>query len=133
MGPTDDSFDLNLAAATLRSNSSDVRILMKALTSELSSTLGERLQVEHAGGRFRKSEAMSRVLISMGNETFDAVIDGPELRCVVAHSSGGIRIRSEAVGVDEWIVRLLGALQAEAQHSESARQALENIVIGGNQ
>ena len=133
MGPTDDSFDLNLAAATLRSNSTDVRILMKALTSELSSTLGERLQVEHAGGRFRKSDAISRVLISMGNESFDAVIDGPELRCVVAHSSGGIRIRSEAVGVDEWIVRLLGALQAEAAHSESARQALENIVIGGNQ
>ena len=133
MGPTDDSFDLNLAAATLRSNSTDVRILMKALTSELSSTLGERLQVEHAGGRFRKSDAISRVLISMGNESFDAVIDGPELRCVVAHSSGGIRIRSEAVGVDEWIVRLLGALQAEAAHSESARRALENIVIGGNQ
>ena len=133
MGPADDSFDLNLAAATLRSNSTDVRILMKALTSELASTLGDRLQVEHAGGRFRKSDAISRVVIAMGNESFDAVIEGPELRCVVAHSSGGIRIRSESVGVDEWIVRLLGALQAEAAHSESARQALENIVIGGNQ
>ena len=133
MGPMDDSFDLNLAAATLRSNSTDVRILLKALTSELSSTLGDRLQVEHAGGRFHKSDAVARVLIAMGNETFDATIEGPQLRCVVAHSSGGIRIRSEAVGVDEWIVRLLGALQAEAAHSESARQALENIVIGGHQ
>ena len=133
MGPTDDSFDLNLAAATLRSNSTDVRILLKALTSGLSSTLGERLRVEYAGGRFRKSDAIARVLIAMGNETFEAVIEGPQLRCVVAHSSGGIRIRSEAVGVDEWIVRLLGALQVEAEHSESARQALENIVIGGHQ
>jgi hypothetical protein len=69
----------------------------------------------------------------MGNETFEAVIEGPVLRCSVAHSSGGIRIRSETVGVDEWIVRLLGALKVEAAHSESARQALENIVIGGNQ
>ena len=133
MGVTDDSFDLNLAAATLRSNSTDVRILLKALISELSSTLGERLRVEHAGGRFRKSDAVARVLIAMGNESFEAAIEGPELHCVVAHSSGGIRIRSEAVGVDEWIVRLLGALQVEAAHSESARQALENIVIGGHQ
>ena len=133
MGAADESFDLNLAAATLRSNSTDVHILMRALTSELSSTLGERMRVEHAGGRFRKSDAIARVAITMGNESFDAVIDGPELRCLVAHSSGGIRIRSETVGVDEWIVRLLGAVQVEAQHSESARQALENIVIGGNQ
>jgi hypothetical protein len=131
MGREDDSFDLNLAAATLRSNNTDVHILLTALASELSSTLGNRLQVEHAGGRFHKSDAIARLLIAMGNETFEAVIDGPELRCTVGHSSGGIRIRSETVGVDEWIVRLLGALQSEAAHSESARQALENIVIGG--
>jgi hypothetical protein len=133
MGLADDSFDLTLAAATLRSNSTDVHILLKALSSELSGTLGERLQVEHAGGRFHKSDVISRVFISMGNETFEAAIEGPVLRCSVGHSSGGIRIRSETVDVDEWIVRLLGALQLEAAHSESARQALENIVIGGNQ
>jgi hypothetical protein len=133
MGLEDESFDLNLAAATLQSNSTDVHILLKALSTELSSTLGERLRVERAGGRFHKSDAISRLLIAMGNETFEAVIEGPVLRCSVAHSSGGIRIRSETVGVDEWIVRLLGALKAEAAYSESARQALENIVIGGNQ
>ncbi len=133
MGLADDSFDLNLAAATLRSNSTDVHILLKALSSELSGSLGERLQVEHAGGRFRKSDVIARVIIAMGSETFEAVTDGPVLRCSVGHSSGGIRIRSETVDVDQWIVRLLGALQLEAAHSESARQALENIVIGGNQ
>ena len=133
MGPTDDSFDLNLAAATLRSNSTDVHVLLKVLSSELSSTLGARLQVEHAGGRFHKSDAIARLFIAMGNETFEAAVDGPELRCSVAHSSGGIRIRSETVVVDEWIARLLGALQREAAHTESARQALEHIVIGGMQ
>ncbi|MBW4030016.1 MAG: hypothetical protein HIU57_04960 [Acidobacteria bacterium] len=129
----DDSFDLNLAAATLRSNSGDVRILLKALSAELASTLGERLRVEYAGGRFRKSDVIARVTIAMGNETFEAAIEGPALRCSVGHSSGGIRIRSEALGVDEWIVRLLEALRSEAAHSESARRALENIVIGGPQ
>jgi hypothetical protein len=69
----------------------------------------------------------------MGNDTFEAVIEGPVLRCSVGHSSGGIRIRSETVEMNEWIVRLLGALQSEAAHSESARLALEHIVIGGIQ
>jgi hypothetical protein len=31
------------------------------------------------------------------------------------------------------MAKLLGALQTEAAHSQTARLALENIVIGGNQ
>jgi hypothetical protein len=51
---------------------------------------------------------------------------------VIGHSSGGIRIRSEAVDVDGWLARLLAALEAEAAHSQAVRLALETIVIGGN-
>jgi thiamine phosphate synthase YjbQ (UPF0047 family) len=61
-----------------------------------------------------------------------AQVDGGSVRCSVAHSSGGIRIRSEAVDLDSWLKRLLNALQQEAAHSEGARQALERIVIGGS-
>lgn len=131
MGPTDDSYDLTLAASTLRANTSDVHVLLKALSSELAESLGPRLRLEYAGGRFRKSDVIAALHISMGNDSFDAVVEGPVLRCSVGHSSGGIRIRSENVEMDEWIVRLLGALQTEAAHSESARLALEHIVIGG--
>lgn len=129
----DDSYDFALAAASLRANSTDTPALLKALCAQLSDTLGERLHVDRAGGRFRKSEAIAAVRIAMGSETFDATVDGPNLRCAVGHSSGGIRIRSETVDTDEWIVRLLGALRAEATHSDSARRALEHIIIGGFQ
>lgn len=132
MGPLDDSYDLALAASSLRSNSSDVHALLKALCAELSDTLGERLHVERAGGRLHKSEAIASVHVTLGPDAFDAVIEGSSLRCSVGHSSGGIRIRSETVDTEEWLVRLLGALKVEAAHSESARQALENIVIGGH-
>jgi hypothetical protein len=133
MGLADDSYDLTLAAAALRSNSADMNALLKALCLQLSDTLGERMHVEHAGGRFRKSEAISSVRIAMGNDIFEATVEGPLLRCTIGHSSGGIRIRNETVDTDQWILRLLGALQIEAAHSESARQALEHIVIGGSQ
>jgi hypothetical protein len=129
----DDSYDLSLAAAALRSNSSDVHLLIKALCDELSDTLGTRLRIERGGGRFRKSDTIASVQINMANDQFEAVIDGSNLRCTVGHVSGGIRIRSEAVDMDQWIVRLLQALKAEAAHSDAARQALENIVIGGHQ
>lgn len=127
-----DSYDLSLAAATLRSNSSDVHILLKALCDELADSLGDRLHIQRAGGRLHKSDAIASVQIAIGGNQYEAAVDGAALRCTVGHISGGIRIRSESVGVDQWLVKLLEALKDEATHSESARQALENIVIGGH-
>ena len=65
-------------------------------------------------------------------DQFDAEVDGTALRCTIGHSSGGIRIRSEKVSVDEWLARLLAALKAEAATSQAVRLALESMVIGGN-
>jgi hypothetical protein len=131
MTQRDDSFDLSLAAATLRANSTDVRLLLKALCDELAPALGTRLRIERSSGRLRKPSTLTSAQITMANDVFEAVLDGATVRCTVAHVSGGIRIRSEVVEMDEWIVRLLGALQGEATHSDAARQALEHIVIGG--
>lgn len=133
MSLSDDSDELQLAASSLRSNSSDVHILLKALCDELYDSLGDRLRIERAGGRFHKSDAISSVSIALAGSQFDAAVEGAALECHVGHVSGGIRIRSESVDVDQWILRLLHALKEEAAHSESARQALENIVIGGHQ
>ncbi len=131
-GP-DDSYDLALAAASLRSSTSDVHVLLKALSDQLADTLGNRLRVQRAGTRFKKSDVITSVQIVMSNDHFEAVVEGSTLRCVIAHVSGGIRIRSESVDMDQWITRLLVALRDEAAHSDAARQALENIVIGGHQ
>jgi len=127
-----DSLDLELAAAQLRADSADVGILLKVLVAQLSDALGSRLQVQRAGGRFRKSDEIRSLRIAMGDDQFEAEVDGPTLRCTIGHTSGGIRIRSEKVDVDAWLDRLLAVLQAEAEHSQAVRLALENIVIGGN-
>ena len=124
--------DLELAAAQLRADSSDVSVLVKVLVDQLSDALGPRLEVQRAGGRFRRSEAIRSLRITMDDDQFDAEVDGPVLRCTVGHSSGGIRIRSERVEMDAWLHRLLTRLRAEADHSQAVRLALENIVIGGN-
>jgi hypothetical protein len=128
----DDSMDLELAAASLRADGTDVRILVKVLADQLADALGSRLEVQQSGGRFRKSGEIRSIRISIDDDQFEAEVDGDTLRCTIGHSSGGIRIRSEKVSVDIWIARLLGVLKAEAAHSESVRRALETIVIGGN-
>ena len=128
-GGTDAAFDLSLAVSQLASNSTDLRIMLKLLVAQLADALGNRLAVERAG-RFRKSDEIKSVRVTLGDDTLEAVVDGGSVRCTIGHSSGGIRIRSEQVGMDVWLTRLLGALQAEAATSEQTRVALEHIVIG---
>jgi hypothetical protein len=127
----DESFDLELAAASLRADRSDVRILVEALADKLAGALGPRLEVKRSGGRFRKSDEIRSIRISLDDDLFDAEVDGTSLRCTVGHTSGGIRIRSERVDVDAWLARLLAVLRAEADHSQAVRLALESMVIGG--
>ena len=128
LGP---AFDLDVAAASLRSDSGDVRMLLKLLAGQLSDALGDRLMVERKGGLFKKSDEIRALRMTMGDETFEARLEGTSLACTIGKSSGGIRIRSEKVDPDTWLKRTLSALQAEAAHSSTARQALESIVIGG--
>jgi hypothetical protein len=127
----DSAFDLSMAVSQLASNNTDVRIMLKLLVSQLAEVLGDRMVVERAG-RFRKSDEVKSVHVALGDDTLEAVVEGATVRCTIGHSSGGIRIRSQQVGMDEWLTRLLSALQAEAANSERTRLALENLVIGGS-
>jgi hypothetical protein len=129
-GEGGDAFDLSMAVSSLQSNSTDSRMMLKLLVAQLAEVLGGRIVVERAGGRFRKSDEIRSVQITLGNDTLRADVDGPTVRCTIGHASGGIRIRSEQVAMDAWLTRLLTILHSEAAHSEQTRVALENIVIG---
>lgn len=126
----DESYDLDLLASSLQADGGDVRLLLKALVTRLSGALGDRLTVQRAGGLLRRSGEIRRVSVQLGDDTLDASIEGGSLECTVARSSGGIRIRSAKVTVDEWLRRLLSALRAEAATSSAARTALESIMLG---
>jgi hypothetical protein len=123
------NFDLDLLASSLRADDGDVRVLLRALVTRLSGALGQRLAVERSG-RFRKGEEIRRVSIVLGDDQFDAAVDRSGLETTISRSSGGIRIRSSRVGIDEWLHRLLGALRDEAATTEATRVALESLVIG---
>jgi hypothetical protein len=126
----DPTLDIDLLASSLQADGGDVRLLLNALVTRLSGALGDRLKVERAGGRLRRSVEIRRVSVSLGDETLDAAVSGTDLECTVSRTSGGIRIRSTKVTMDEWLHRLLSALRAEAASSSATRQALESIVIG---
>ena len=128
---TPGDFDLDLLASSLRAEGGDVRMLLRALVTRLSSALGDRLEVERAG-RFRRSEEIQRISIQLADDQLDATVARGALECTVSRSVGGIRIRTTRVGVDEWLRRLLGALRDEAATTQATRVALESLVIGNS-
>ena len=130
VGDGGQELDLDLLASSLRADGGDVRVLLRALVTRLSDALGDRLAVERAGSRLRKSEEIRQVSIRLGDDQFDAAVDRGTVVCTISRSSGGIRIRSSRVGIDEWLRRLLGALRDEAATTEATRVALESLVIG---
>jgi hypothetical protein len=124
--------DLQLAAAAFLADNKDVRMLLRVLGKSLQETLGARVALVHgSGGLLRRSSSdVKAITVHLDPDDYQAELDGDRVRCSIARSSGGIRIRSEQLPVDQWLARLLAALQEEAANNQSAQAALQRVVLG---
>jgi len=128
-----EGFDLELAVSSLAADSTDVPTLLRLLSDQLGSALGDRLVVERSGGLRRRSGPIKALQVALGDDVLRADVEGTTVRCTIGHSSAGIRIRSEQVDMATWLTRLLGALKSEANRSQATRLALENLMLKGGQ
>lgn len=125
--------DMQMAAAALLSDNRDVKSMLKLLAKTLQSSLGERVEVTHrsAGLLHRPTDEVKTIVVHMEDDDYTADMEGGSVRCSIGRSSGGIRIRNEQLPVEHWLSRLLTALQDLATNNQSARAALENVIVGG--
>lgn len=126
-----DQPDMEMAVAAVLANNTDVKMLLRVLGTTLQGSLGDRVEIRHPGGMFHhRSDEVEAIAVHLVEDDYEANLEGRAIRCVVGRSSGGIRIRNEQLPVEQWLRRLLEALQQEAAGNQAARQALENIVVG---
>lgn len=126
-----DPLDLELATTALLADSHDVRTLLKLLARQLAGTLGERVEVRREGGLLRRSDEVKSLKVRIGDDDFTAEVDRGQVTTAIAHNSGGICIRTERVGTNQWLARLLQELQKEADSNQQSRMAIERLVMGG--
>jgi hypothetical protein len=126
--------DMQMAAAALLANNKDVKMMLRVLGKNLQDAFGARVEITHPSGGLlhRQSDEVKSITVHLDADDYEAGLDGPSVRCTVGRSSGGIRIRSEQLPVEQWLSRLLSALQQEAVNNQSAAAALQNVIIGGN-
>ena len=125
--------DMQMAAAALLADNKDVKMMLRVLGKTLQEAFGDRVEVAHAsaGLLHHQSEEIKSISVHLGPDDYQAQLEGRSVHCVVGRTSGGIRIRNEELPIEQWLGRLLAALQKEAVNNQSARTALQNVIIGG--
>ena len=121
--------EFDLVAASLRADARDLGSFLEALAVKLGEALPGAVEVERAGGLFKRSHAVRRLRVALGDRVYVVEKTPAGVRCEVAHSVRGITVKSESLPLDAWIEGLSRQLAEEAQSSSEARAALERLLI----
>jgi hypothetical protein len=125
-----EALDIDLLAASLRADSSDVGTFVEALAVKLEAAVPGAVRVERRREGLFGAKAVRRIALDAGDQRLElrTVGAGIETRC--SRVSGGIVLKSEAVDTDAWLATLGAALAIEAQRSQTTRRALERLLNG---
>jgi hypothetical protein len=123
--------DFDLSAASLRASSGDLRTFVDVLADRLDRALPGRVSVQRRGGRLlSKQKHVTAIEVDLGETRYLLAAQGGAVETRCATAVRGIVLKSVAVSLDAWIDTLLRELANEAQTSEQARLALEQLLEG---
>jgi hypothetical protein len=124
------SSQFDLLAASLRADAVDLKAFVEALAAKLSESFPARVHVERRGGVLRGKQRVRRVVVKLGQSEFELASDEGQVSCSRRVMVRGIALRTEQLGIEQWIDALAAELVAEAGTTESDRLALERMLSG---
>jgi hypothetical protein len=123
------ALDLDLLAASLRADTSDVGAFVEALAAKLEQAVPGRTRVERRRGGVFGSKAVRRITVDLGGRRLELRHEAGAVQTRCSRLSGGIVLRTEELEPDAWLAALGEALATEAGRSETTRKALERLLI----
>lgn len=123
------STDLDLVAAALRADLSDIAAFVEGLATRLELALPGLVEVKRAKSGFRGPKLVSDIILQTGDERLELHRAGGQINTSRCRISGGIVIKNEALDIDAWLSALSVAVAAQAQRSERTRVALQQLVL----
>jgi hypothetical protein len=112
----------------LRADANDLRVFVEALTTKLEQSFPGRCRVRRSG-LFGKG-TVRQINLELGESRYELTNDAGTVVTRRASVVRGIALKSEQLGLDEWIDALAAQLVAEAGRSERGRLALEKLLSG---
>jgi hypothetical protein len=129
MATDDAALDLDLIAASLRTDASDLDAFVETLARKLEEVLPSGVRVERRRNGLRGPKLVRRIAVDAGGLRFELRAQNGDLDARCSRLSGGIVLKSESVDVDAWLAALGEALADEARRSQTTRQALERLLL----
>jgi hypothetical protein len=124
------ALDMDLLAASLRADSSDVNAFVESLAAKLEDAVPDHTRVERRRAGLLGPKQVRRIALDAGSNRLELLRDeGGAVQTRCSRLSGGIVLKTEQLDADAWIAALGEALAAEAGRNERTRQALERLLI----
>lgn len=120
---------MDLLAASLRADSSDVSAFVESLAAKLEEAVPGRVRVDRRRSGMFGPKAVQGVAVDLGDRRLELRAERGSVQTRCARLSGGIVLKNEVLGTDEWLAVLSDALAAEARRSETTRKALERLLM----
>ena len=121
--------DMDLLAASLRADSSDLNAFVEGLAAKLEQAVPGRVRVDRRRSGMFGPKAVRSVAVDLGDRRLELRSDGGRVETRCARLSGGIVLKNDVLDTDQWLAALGDALAAEARRSETTRKALERLLI----
>ena len=122
------ALDLDLLAASLRADSSDLNAFVESLAAKLEEAVPGRVRVERRRSGMFGQKAVRSVSVDLGDRRLELRANGGAVQTRCAKLSGGIVLKNDALETNAWLAMLSDALAAEASRSEATRKALERLL-----
>jgi hypothetical protein len=122
--------DLELLAASLRADTSDLTAFVESLAAKLEEAVPGRTRVERRRSGMFGPKSVRRITVDLGDRRLDLRYDGGSVQTQSSKLSGGIVLKNEPLDGDAWLAALSEALATEASRSETTRKALERLLTG---
>jgi hypothetical protein len=122
-----DELSFDLVAASLRADTTDIRAFTSALAVKLQEAVPDRVQVRRQGMLGRGE--IRDIGVKLSDHLWRITVDHGSLIATRDKEVGGIVLKHEQIGLDEWVDQVSRELTELARQSETARLALERMLI----
>lgn len=126
----DNPLQVELLAASLRADTTDLKAFMEALAVKLGGALPEQTVVTRQNKLFSRDHPVREILVTLGEYQYRISREqqGPliTLRAKVVR---GIVLKTDQVPMEQWVEELAVGLARQATQSAQARAALEHFLL----
>ncbi len=126
--PSEPDQDFERLASALRADSRDLSTFLEVMASKFQGALPGRALVEYQGGLLRRSRQVRRVTLQLGDDRFELDRERGAILARRTRVVRGIALKTEQLGVEDWLAELSHCLVREGRSSAQDRIALERLL-----